>query len=262
MTTINTIHDLHRILVEHPEWRDELRRILLTEELLELPQRFAEYAKSTDEKLDALFRETRQNTSDISELKDLTRQNTSDISELKDLTRQNTSDISELKDLTRQNTNHIGEVKGMFMERISREDGGIIANDMGLQWRKTLDRNEVAQIADRARLSGAAEDISRDHMRAFVRADLIFEATDRSGNEIHVAVEISYTADERDVVRAMRHAEYLTRFTGTPAYAAIASVHTDNRVADIMTEDAPRPHGSAPETKVFWSRLPELEPAN
>ena len=96
MTTINTIHDLHRILVEHPEWRDELRRILLTEELLELPQRFAEYAKATDEKLDALITEVRQNTSDI---------------------RQNTTDIAELKDLTRQNTNHIGELKGMFMER-------------------------------------------------------------------------------------------------------------------------------------------------
>ena len=248
MTTINTIHDLHRILVEHPEWRDELRRILLTKELLELPQRFAEYAKSTDEKLDALIGETRQNTSDISELKGLTRQNT--------------SDISELKGLTRQNTNHIGELKGMFMERIAREDGGIIASDMGLQWRKTLDRNEVAQIADRARRSGAAADIPRDYMRAFVRADLIFEATDRSGNETYVAVEISYTADERDTNRARRHAEYLTRFTGTPTYAAIASVHTDNRIADILTEDTPQPHGSVSETKVFWSRLPELEPAN
>ena len=220
MTTISTIHDLHRILVEHPEWRSELRRILLTEELLELPQRFAEYAKATDEKLDALTTEVRQNT------------------------------------------NHIGELKGMFMERTAREDGAIIANDMGLQWRKTLERGEVVQIADRARRSGAAAGISRDHMRAFVRADLIFEATDRNGDKTYVAVEISYTADERDVVRASRHAEYLTQFTGTPAYAAIASVHTDKRVADIMTEEAPRPHGSAPETKVFWSKLPELEPAN
>ena len=146
MTTISTIHDLHRILVEHPEWRSELRRILLTEELLELPQRFAEYAKATDEKLDALTTEVRQNTSDIrqnttdiGELKGLTKQNTTDIGELKGLTRQNTTDIAELKDLTRQNTNHIGELKGMFMERTAREDGAIIANDMGLQWR-SLDK--------------------------------------------------------------------------------------------------------------------------
>ncbi|MXY19988.1 MAG: hypothetical protein F4Y49_01480 [Dehalococcoidia bacterium] len=241
MTTINTIHDLHRILVDHPEWRDELRRILLTEELLALPQRFAEYTKVTDGKLDAL----------TGEVRGLTNHAESTDEKLDALFRE-----------TRQNTNHIGEVKGMFMERIAREDGGIIASDMGLQWRKTLDRSEVAQIADRARLSGAAADIPRDYMRAFVRADLIFEATDRSGNETYVAVEISYTADERDVIRATRHAEYLTRFTGTPAYAAIASVHTDNRIADIMTEGTPQSHDSAPETKVFWSRLPEMEPAN
>lgn len=150
----------------------------------------------------------------------------------------------------------------MFIKWRAREDGPVIAYDMGLQWRKTLDRNEVAQIAGRARLSGAAADIPRDYMRAFVRADLIFEATDRNGNETYVAVQISYSADERDVIRATRHAEYLTRFTGTPAYAAIASIHRDNRIVNIMTEDTPQPHGSAPGTKVFWSRLPELEQAN
>ncbi len=49
--TINTMQDLTRLLRENPEWRDELRRELLTEELLELPQRFAEYTKVTDRRL-------------------------------------------------------------------------------------------------------------------------------------------------------------------------------------------------------------------
>jgi hypothetical protein len=35
--TVNDVNDLIRILKEHPEWRDELRRVLLTEELLQLP---------------------------------------------------------------------------------------------------------------------------------------------------------------------------------------------------------------------------------
>ena len=54
MTTINTMQDLTRLLKENPEWRDELRRLLLTEELLELPQRFAEYTKVTDKRLNAI----------------------------------------------------------------------------------------------------------------------------------------------------------------------------------------------------------------
>ena len=42
MTTINDIQDLHRILIEHPEWRDELRKIILTQELLDVPSRLDE----------------------------------------------------------------------------------------------------------------------------------------------------------------------------------------------------------------------------
>ena len=54
MTTINTLQDLNRALLENPEWRVEIRRTLLTEELLELPQRFAEYTTSTDRRIDEL----------------------------------------------------------------------------------------------------------------------------------------------------------------------------------------------------------------
>ncbi|MCS6829783.1 MAG: hypothetical protein NZ749_03975, partial [bacterium] len=35
--TVNDVSDLIKILKEHPDWRDELRRVLLTEELLQLP---------------------------------------------------------------------------------------------------------------------------------------------------------------------------------------------------------------------------------
>ena len=42
MTTINDINDLARILREQPEWVDTLRSLLLTQELLELPDRLAD----------------------------------------------------------------------------------------------------------------------------------------------------------------------------------------------------------------------------
>lgn len=49
MTTINTIHDLHRILLDHPEWQSELRNILLTEELLALPKIVDQLTKNVDQ---------------------------------------------------------------------------------------------------------------------------------------------------------------------------------------------------------------------
>ncbi len=43
MTTFNTIEDLERILRENEDWRNRIRRLLLTEELLTLPERHAEF---------------------------------------------------------------------------------------------------------------------------------------------------------------------------------------------------------------------------
>ena len=130
---------------------------------------------------------------------------------------------------------------------------------MGLRWLKTLGRGEVVTMADEAQRSGLTAGISRHNMRTFRRADLVIEAANGDGDTHYVAVEISYTADNRDTERATRHAEYITRFTGVPAYAAIASVHIDHRIEDALTEDTPQPLDVDHETKVFWSRLPELE---
>ena len=49
MTSINDIADLARILKEQPEWADTIRSLLLSEELLNLPARFAEFVQLTQE---------------------------------------------------------------------------------------------------------------------------------------------------------------------------------------------------------------------
>jgi len=40
--TVSDFSDLARLLEEHPEWRSELRRLLLSDELLTLPQALRE----------------------------------------------------------------------------------------------------------------------------------------------------------------------------------------------------------------------------
>jgi len=40
---IKTFEDIIRALRDHPEWLEELRKIILTEELLRLPQRFKRF---------------------------------------------------------------------------------------------------------------------------------------------------------------------------------------------------------------------------
>ncbi len=48
MTTINTVEDLIRALDENPQWLEILRARILTKEVLELPQRLAEFAAAAD----------------------------------------------------------------------------------------------------------------------------------------------------------------------------------------------------------------------
>ena len=279
MTTIDNIEDFLRIVREDEGLRSAVRRELLTEELLDLPARVASMSKTQDSMLET------QNSM-LKELADLRQTQNSMLKELADLRQtQNAiletqdSMLKELADLrqtqnailerlgnvegdTKQNIVQIGEMKGLFMERSARDDAPIITSDMGLRWLKTLGRGEVVVMADEAQRSGLAAGISRHNMRTFRRADLVIEAATSDGETHYVAVEISYTADNRDTERATRHAEYITRFTGIPAYAAIASVHIDNRIEDALTEDAPQPLDVDHETKVFWSRLPDMESPN
>lgn len=54
MTTIHTIEDLIRILDERPEWNEALRSRMLSRELLNLPQAFAQFAENTERRLAVL----------------------------------------------------------------------------------------------------------------------------------------------------------------------------------------------------------------
>ncbi len=44
--TVQEFHDLIQLLEQHPEWRTELRRLMLSEELMSLPQAVRELAEA------------------------------------------------------------------------------------------------------------------------------------------------------------------------------------------------------------------------
>jgi hypothetical protein len=60
--TVADFHDLARLLYDHPEWRAELRRLVLTDEMLELPalvRQLAESQRAMAQELRALAQEQR-----------------------------------------------------------------------------------------------------------------------------------------------------------------------------------------------------------
>ena len=267
MTMIDSIHDLSRILREHPEWREDLRRTLLTEELLALPQRLAEYSDATDRRLDALTKHAESIDRRLDALTEsvasLTETVASLVDHAKSVDRRLDAIEKQLALNTREtaiNSRHIGEMKGKFMERDIAENAALIASDMGLVWRKSLDRQEVIALVDGAVRTGKAEGIPTNHLRVLRRADLIMEAVGERDWPSYVVVEISWTAAERDTDRAIRNAGYVSLFTGRTTYAAVASVHVDKEIADMLTQGAPQPYGSATYERAFHAVVDEPPP--
>ena len=70
---IKTFEDIIRALRDHPEWLEELRRIILTEELIKLPQRFERFLQEEfrplREKVDTLENDVKKLKDDVSALK-------------------------------------------------------------------------------------------------------------------------------------------------------------------------------------------------
>lgn len=119
-------------------------------------------------------------------------------------------------------------------------EAGLIAEEMGLVLAQTLSPEQIRKLSQ----SRSTTDISESDLRSFRRADLVMEVTDGDGETCYVAVEVSFTANGRDTTRAVRNAEFLTKFTGKPSRAAVAGLRRDNRVDEIFESG-----------EVFWYQL-------
>ena len=309
MTTINDITDLARILREQPEWADTIRSILLSRELLELPQRLAEYIATTDRRLEALEAgQTRLETA-LAEFMESTNRRLEALeagqarleagqARLEAGQAQLEAGQAQLED--RQARLEAGQARleagqaqledrqARLEDRQARLEAGQARLEAGHdelragQDELRIDvaeiRRDVAEIreglrplrasharngAERetrriARLMNcrqvellndddlydmmhrnpaAAADISRSDRDSFERADIVILAERRDTGETHyIAVEASFTAHEDDTRRAIRNAEYLTRFTGQPSHAVVASCYVDPDVEPILAD--------------------------
>ena len=216
-------------------------------------RRNGEDIKTLTQGIKDLARETRRNSEDIKtltqDIKDLareTRRNGEDIKALTEQTRRNGEDIKtltqDIKDLTREtrrNGDSIGELKGNLARYALNWHFDEIAEHMGFSYRDTVTRSDLRLLVHRD-----SANMPLGVRQSFYRADLIMEVADSKGEIHYIAVEASYTADQRDTDRALRNAELLARFTGQPAHAAIASLHNDYAIQRLIDDKA-----------VFWYQL-------
>ena len=125
---------------------------------------------------------------------------------------------------------NVAILKGAHARNVAQRDYGWMTRSMGLQPMRLLPVDEVDELALKLRETG----VSRSDLESFRKADMIVEAADAGGETVYVAVEVSFTVDERDTGRAIRNARYLTRVTGKPARAAVIGSTLDDRVRALI----------------------------
>jgi len=206
LTTINTIEDLIKLLDERPEWLEAVRARILTRELLELPQTLAEFIETTnrqflavDQRLGAVEIEDRSLRTEIEQ-----------------------GFASIRRDL--------GVLKGAHARTSALRQATAITDELGLTRIRNLDYDELRDLTASADTSG----IPHNDILSFRLADLVMEASDQNGETQFVAVEISYTVNDRDTRRALRNAAFLTRFTGHPSNAVVAGIDLDDRIKETV----------------------------
>ena len=131
-------------------------------------------------------------------------------------------------------------LKRLFARQVATREAVYIAGDMGFQWVKILTPDDLLELTDNSDTSG----IPTNELRIFHRASLIIEATAPDSAICYIAVEVSGTVNSRDTTRALRNAEFLTRFTGMRSYSAVAGLCRDDWIQGLIESG-----------EVFWYEL-------
>ena len=219
MVTIDTSEDIVRALREDPHLLDQVRRAVMTDEVLALPNQFAALLETQNEILRRLGNlDTR------------------------------------FGDLDHDYRNF----RGNYAENAARKRAPSIAMYLDESENLGIDELTIAVLSGPDILALAGEygsdrlaTISRETRRSFYEADLIIRADKTDGSTFYIAVEASYTCDERDTTRAMSHSRLITEFTGNEAWPAIAGVRLNWNIKPLINSG-----------EVFWFSVEDddLEP--
>ena len=231
MTTVNDFTDILRIIREQPEWGEALRAALLSQEVLEMPQRlaaltvaFTEFAENTNRRLAALEGDVAELKGDVAELK-------GDVAELK-------GDVAELKvgqarleGAVSRLEGQVGNLRGnSYEQRIGDTISSIMTDRMNIRVR-ALKRSNLADDSEFFDLLHGAEGrgvISRQERNDLANADIVLQERGRpDADPLYVVIEVSTTVANDDVIRSYERASILQRATGTRTIPVVVGANVD-----------------------------------
>lgn len=206
VTTINDIDDLVRILRERPEWLVAIRELVLSEELLRLPETVAKLA----EELREFARQTNERLERLEASQDRTERRLHRIENLLNDVRGDVMEITAAKWI----------VPTIIQQLELYHCDTIIGPGMLLSQERI---NDIRQ----AEIDGVIE---RNSDQEIAQVDFLLRGRRNADNEpVWVAIEASVKIDEHDIDRANRRAGILSAVYGESAVAVVVGESIDER---------------------------------
>lgn len=265
--TVRHYHDLVRLLREHPEWREELRNLLLTEDLLALPRvmrdlasevralaeaqrrteervnalaeevrALAEAQRRTEERVDALAEAQRRTEERVDALAEAQRKTeervdalVEEVRALAEAQRRMAEHVSTLAEAHERLERVVGAMRGDLVEMRYREHGPSYFGRF-IRRAKVIRVHEIEEKIEASLDPREYEDLSR--------LDLLIRGRLREipgEPEVWLAIEVSATVDEHDVERAARRARLLKKagFKAIPVAAGEKATAAAESLAQV-----------------------------
>lgn len=210
--TIENLRDLLALLRQHPEWREAVRREVLTEELLDLPALVRRLSETVDRLAvgqERVTTDVERLTETVARLAGAQERLTSDVERL-------TADVRELARIVARLDGRVGNLEGWRYQarfNVRARATEIIRRPVEIN---LADLETALDARDRGVLTD-------DEWKQLLSLDFLLKGwagPGRDAPERLVALEVSQVVDSRDVQRARDRAAILTR-TGLVAIPAV-----------------------------------------
>ena len=265
-----------RALQEDAELLAEVRRLVLTDEVLAMPGQLADVIERQD-RAEGQLAEVIRVQNALLETQNRILSDQDDMLEtqgrLLEGQDEMRGDIRALHGMYRRQHDDQSRFRGGYADRGARKNSpdivGLFARHLGISPRQ-LNISELSEAERKDMIGQNLEalrelDTSDTAWLTFPRGDVIARITDWDENgadAFYIAIEASYTGSRRDAQRAVDHAKILRRATGQDAYPVVAAVRMAPSAESMVSDDVAQFVETGNEDFAFWYQLGEegMEP--
>ena len=224
--TLTDFTDLVRLLSEHPEWRAQLRPLILGEQVLEIPSRMDRVEGTLGRVADRL----EQVGERMGQLAVRMDQLTGRVDQLAEQVDQLTSAVRAMVERQDRVDGELANIRGDLLEARFERNLGNWLREWARRPRKVL-VDDLA-LLDEALAGGL---VTEDEVRQIAALDFLVQGRDRdTARELFFAVEVSHTVNTESVERAATRAAIL-RKAGYEARGLVTG-HRISETAEALAE--------------------------